>query len=91
LTGSATKVEFLSKLIAKAHIIINTTPLGMYPNINTCPDLPYDTFNEKQIVIDLVYNPEETLFLQKSPGVHKINGLPMLYAQAEKAWEIYGV
>ena len=90
LTGSEANKVFLSNLLAKTDIVINTTPLGMYPNSNACPDLPYNVLNENHIVIDLVYNPEETLFLQKSNVRQKINGLPMLYAQAEKAWEIYG-
>jgi shikimate dehydrogenase len=74
-----------------ATIIINTTPLGMTPNIDTFPDLPYDKITPDFLYYDLVYTPEETLFLTKSKmqGATIKNGLEMLYLQAEKAWEIW--
>jgi shikimate dehydrogenase len=72
-------------------IIINTSPLGMYPDVGTFPNIPYEALTDKHILYDLVYNPEKTLFLLK--GEQKkatlINGLPMLYLQAEKSWEIW--
>jgi shikimate dehydrogenase len=72
-------------------IIINTTPLGMYPNVNHCPDLPYEAIQEKHLLYDLVYNPKETLFIKKgkSNKATTINGLKMLHLQAEKAWKIW--
>jgi shikimate dehydrogenase len=74
-------------------IIINTSPVGMYPEIDAKPNIDYSGLTENHILYDLVYNPEETLFLKE--GVRKkaitINGLPMLYLQAEKAWEIWNV
>jgi shikimate dehydrogenase len=72
-------------------LIINTTPLGMYPNIENCPAIPYEYITDKHFLFDLVYNPEETLFLQKgkAQGALIQNGLTMLYQQAEKAWEIW--
>jgi shikimate dehydrogenase len=74
-----------------ANIIINTTPLGMTPNIDTFPDLPYDKITSDFLCYDLVYTPEETLFLTKSEaqGATIKNGLDMLHLQAEKAWDIW--
>ncbi|MDQ3101224.1 MAG: shikimate dehydrogenase, partial [Bacteroidota bacterium] len=72
-------------------LIINTTPLGMAPEIDSCPDLPYDAIGPKHTLIDLVYNPEETLFLRKGRdrGARTMNGLCMLEAQAEASWQIW--
>lgn len=82
--------EILVEEVSNAQVIVNATPLGMYPDIASFPALPYERIMRKHVVIDLVYNPENTLFLQKSDTPYKVNGLPMLYAQAEKAWEIFG-
>lgn len=73
------------------HIIINCTPLGTSPNSAVCPDLPYAYFTSKHIAFDLIYNPEETLFLQKAKqnGAITKNGMDMLIFQAEKAWKIW--
>jgi shikimate dehydrogenase len=78
-------------IIDENQIIINTTPLGMSPKIDTCPDLPYELLTENHILYDLVYNPEVTLFLEKGlqQGATVKNGLEMLHLQAEKAWEIW--
>ncbi len=72
-------------------LIINTTPLGMAPNIETFPNIPYHCLSSQHLLYDLVYNPEQTLFLQKGmqQGAATQNGLSMLYYQAEKAWEIW--
>lgn len=77
--------------IADFQLIINTTPLGMYPNIDSCPDLPYTALNHRHLLYDLVYNPIETLFLQrgKAQGAGIENGLAMLYGQAEAAWRLW--
>ncbi|MEZ5026789.1 MAG: shikimate dehydrogenase [Chitinophagales bacterium] len=77
--------------LLQTQIIINTTPLGMYPNIDAAPPLPYSKINEHFILYDLVYNPEKTLFLKygKTQGAQTKNGLEMLYLQAEKSWEIW--
>lgn len=74
-----------------ATIIINTTPVGTFPNIDKMPDIPYHYFKEQHIAYDLIYNPGETLFLKnaKSNNAVTINGLEMLILQAEKAWEIW--
>lgn len=72
-------------------LIVNTTPLGMYPNEDHCPDLPYEHLESRHWLLDLVYNPEKPLFLRKGEqqGSQILNGLPMLHYQAEKAWAIW--
>jgi shikimate dehydrogenase len=83
--------EIDSFLLRQTSVIVNTTPLGMYPEINNCPQLPYHLLNEDHILIDLVYNPEKTLFLQKGEAHNCTvkNGYEMLTLQAEKSWEIW--
>jgi shikimate dehydrogenase len=78
-------------LIKKHDLIINTTPLGMSPNQESCPDIPYPFLTSRHFLYDLVYNPEKTLFLRKgaSKNARTSNGLEMLILQAEKAWEIW--
>jgi shikimate dehydrogenase len=72
-------------------LVINTTPLGMYPNTDTSPDIPYHQISHHSYLYDLVYNPEETLFMRKGmeQGAAVKNGLEMLQLQAEKSWEIW--
>lgn len=72
-------------------IIINTTPVGMFPNVDKCLELPYSTIEPRHTFIDLIYNPEETLFLKKArlKGATTFNGMTMLHEQAEAAWEIW--
>lgn len=72
-------------------LIINTTPVGMQPAIESCPTIPYDQLNSGHYLYDLVYNPTETLFMKKGAkqGAKTKNGLEMLHLQAEKAWEIW--
>lgn len=82
----------LNQEIVETHtLIINTTPLGMSPNLDACPDIPYEFIGSDHILYDLVYNPEKTLFLQKgeSQGATIKNGLEMLHLQAEKSWEYW--
>lgn len=73
------------------HWIFNTTPLGTYPNAESCPALPFELLGAQHLVYDLVYNPPETLLLQraKARGCTIKNGLEMLQLQAEAAWEIW--
>ena len=82
----------LNDLILKHHLlIVNTTPLGTIPNINECPNIPYQYITEKHLLVDLVYNPEETLFLKKGRKnlANILNGKSMLIHQAEEAWKIW--
>lgn len=78
-------------IIADYQLIINCSPVGTYPKSDQCPDIPYDALTENHYLYDLVYNPLETLFLQKGreKGAKTHNGLPMLHLQAEKAWEVW--
>jgi len=74
-----------------AKIIINTTPLGMYPNTESCPKIPYKELTEKHLLFDLIYNPSETLFLKygRAQNSQIKNGLKMLQIQAEASWKIW--
>lgn len=78
-------------MMAAFKLIVNTTPLGMFPNINECPNIPYQYITTQHLCYDVIYNPETTLFLQKAKeqGATTINGLSMLQLQAEKSWEIW--
>jgi shikimate dehydrogenase len=82
----------LNEAIIQEHsLIIQTTPLGMYPATENCPDIPYSFLNQTHLLYDLVYNPSETLFLKKGreKGAKVKNGLEMLHLQAERAWFIW--
>lgn len=72
-------------------IIINCSPVGTHPNVNDCPNIPYDGVTNQHILYDLIYNPEETKFLRlgKTQGAQICNGLKMLELQAEKSWRIW--
>ena len=74
-------------------LIINATPVGMYPSCDEMLDLPYETANGSNVFIDLIYNPEETRFMKeaKKYGAKAYNGLKMLKLQAEAAWAIWSV
>lgn len=71
--------------------IVNTTPVGMFPNIDEAPALPYHLFTPQHLAYDVIYNPEQTLFLKnaKEQGAITVNGMSMLKLQAEKSWEIW--
>lgn len=78
--------------IVSAHkLIINTTPIGMFPLAEAKPELPYEHLTPAHYLYDLIYNPEETAFLHEGAlhGSHTKNGLEMLYLQAEKNWELW--
>lgn len=78
-------------LLKERLIVINATPLGTFPKVDTCPDIPYEFLTGDHVLFDLVYNPEETLFMKKGKekGAAVKNGLEMLHLQAIKAWEIW--
>ncbi len=78
-------------MISSCDLIINTTPLGMYPEVDTYPPIPYHFITEKHLLYDLVYNPPQTLFMirGKAHGAGVQNGLEMLYLQAEAAWALW--
>lgn len=90
--GKTIRYEDLNKdIISKHTLIVNTTPLGMFPHTETCPDIPYAFIGNNHFLFDLVYNPELTLFLEKGlkQNAYICNGLKMLYAQADYAWKIW--
>jgi shikimate dehydrogenase len=72
-------------------IIINTTPLGMYPNVEQDPPIPYQYLTPQHLLYDLTYNPPKTKFLAQgeAKGAKIINGYEMLLAQAEESWRIW--
>ena len=82
-----------SKIIESSNIIINCTPLGTFPNVNECPDIPYKNISERHICFDLIYNPNETKFLRncKKRKATVINGMKMLEIQAEESWKIWNL
>lgn len=89
--GELTYSELTGDIIKNCQLIINTTPLGMFPDTETAPDIPYDSLTANCILYDLVYNPEKTLFLKigQTKGCRIMNGMEMLLIQAEKAWELW--
>lgn len=83
--------EVNDSIIQQSTLIINCSPIGMYPNIDSAPNIPYQFLTDNHILYDLIYNPEETQFLKegKQRGAQTKNGLEMLYLQAERSWEIW--
>jgi shikimate dehydrogenase len=91
LAGQLSYQAVTEEIVAGIDLIVNTTPLGMSPNIETCPDIPYHCLGKGHRLYDLVYNPAETLFLKygREKGAATLNGLAMLHGQAEAAWSIW--
>lgn len=89
--GVLTYGDITPEVIENYQIIVNTTPLGMYPNVDTCPDIPYEALGSRHICYDLLYNPDRTLFMKKAAeaGATVKNGLEMLLLQAFVAWNIW--
>ena len=85
--------DITNKDIINNRIIINTTPLGMYPDINDFPKIPYNSITKNHFLFDLIYNPEETLFLKfgKNKLAKTKNGLEMLNIQADESWKIWNL
>lgn len=90
--GKSVSYQAITEDIMASHLlIINTTPLGMYPNTTDAPDIPYSLLSPRHHLYDLIYNPAETLFLAKgrSRGATVQNGQEMLVLQAEESWRIW--
>jgi shikimate dehydrogenase len=89
--GCLSYPDINKEIIDNSRLIINTTPLGMYPGTETSPEIDYSLLDERHLLFDLVYNPEMTLFLKKGQerGCRTVNGMKMLIAQAERSWEIW--
>ncbi len=83
--------ELTGAMLQQIKLLVNTTPLGMYPETEVCPDIPYQYLTDEHLLYDLIYNPDETLFMRlgKERGATVVNGLAMLEQQAEKSWEIW--
>jgi shikimate dehydrogenase len=84
--------ENIDKSLLDSHtLIINTTPLGMYPNTESAPSIPYQHLTPSHYLFDLVYNPDKTIFLQNGEAMGAIieNGKDMLRIQADASWEIW--
>ena len=90
--GNTISYEALTTdLLSRYTLIINTSPVGMYPNVDELPSLPYDAITAQHHLYDLIYNPAETLFMKKglAQGATVQNGLNMLHIQAEESWRIW--
>jgi shikimate dehydrogenase len=83
--------EITPKILEQYMVIVNTTPVGMYPHIDDCPAIPYKLLTPRHLLYDLLYNPDETLFMRKGKeqGATVKNGLEMLLLQAFASWEIW--
>ena len=82
----------LTEAVMQAHtVVVNCTPLGMFPDVDSCPPIPYEYLTAQHLLFDCVYNPEETLFLRKgkAQGATIQNGIGMLIGQAKAAWKIW--
>ena len=89
--GKLTYQELDEEIMREHLLIINTTPLGMYPQTDSAPDIPYDILTRDHFLFDLVYNPAKTLFLERGEarGSFIQNGADMLAIQAEESWRIW--
>lgn len=89
--GHFTYRDLTPETIQAHPLIVNATPLGMFPNIDEAPEIHYEAITSQHTLIDLIYNPEETLFLRygRERGAQIINGLNMLHAQAEASWKLW--
>ena len=83
--------DITADVVKEYNVIVNCTPVGMFPRSNDCPQLPYDALDDKNILYDLVYNPDTTLFMRRGAerGAQVKNGLEMLLLQAFASWEMW--
>ena len=89
--GMITYEEVTAEVLKEYEVIVNCSPVGMYPHVDECPALPYEAMNENNLLYDLVYNPLETLFMKKGTeqGATVKNGLEMLHLQAIASWKFW--
>ncbi|MEG1543968.1 MAG: shikimate dehydrogenase [Tannerellaceae bacterium] len=89
--GAILYEEITPKIMEQYTVIVNTTPVGMFPQTAVCPNIPYDLITRNHLLYDLLYNPDETLFMKKgkAQGATVKNGLEMLLLQAFAAWQIW--
>lgn len=89
---NTTRYTELNEIIMEEHsILVNTTPLGTFPNVESCPAVPFEYINSNHLIYDLVYNPSVTTLMTRGldKGARVVNGLNMLHIQAEKAWQFW--
>jgi shikimate dehydrogenase len=91
LEGEIRYEQIDQAMLSERLVVINATPLGTFPKVDACPNIPYQFLTSDHVLFDLVYNPEVTLFMQKGAerGAPTKNGLEMLHQQALAAWEIW--
>lgn len=89
--GAITYADITKEMLSENLLIVNTTPLGMWPHTDHCPDIPYHFLSDRHLCFDLIYNPGITKFMEESEkyGATVKNGLEMLHLQALGAWEIW--
>lgn len=91
--GDLTYSELTAEIVSSHLLVVNATPLGMFPDTERCPDFPYGLLTHNHFLFDLIYNPEETEFLRQGRlhGTGTCNGLAMLHHQAEATYKIWGL
>lgn len=91
--GNITYADVTPQLIATHKLLINTTPVGMYPHVDAAPQIPYPALTPQHLLFDLVYNPEQPLFLKQGSGfgAQTLNGYEMLVGQALESWRIWNI
>lgn len=89
--GTIQYEKITPEVIEEYNVIVNCTPCGMYPHFEECPNLPYEAMSNKTLLYDLIYNPDQTLFMKKGlrMGATVKNGLEMLLLQAFASWEFW--
>ena len=89
--GMITYEDITAETLQAYTVIVNCSPVGMFPNVAQAPEIPYDCLSDKHLLFDLVYNPEETLFMKKgrAEGATVKNGLEMLHLQAIASWDFW--
>ncbi len=90
-SGMLTYEDITPEIVREYNVIVNCTPVGMYPKVESCPTLPYEAMDNHNLLYDLIYNPDETLFMRrgKQHGAVTKNGLEMLLLQAFASWEFW--
>ena len=89
--GTICYKDITPDVVKEYNVIVNCTPVGMFPKTEVCPELPYEAIDERNILYDLIYNPDETLFMKRGAqqGAQVKNGLEMLLLQAFASWEFW--
>ena len=89
--GRLTYADLTPELMKHYQVIVNCSPVGMFPRVDACPDIPYQLLTDRHLLYDLVYNPQETLFLKRGAehGAAVKNGLEMLHLQALASWRFW--